>query len=77
MHEHSPLADTRASPDHVVRARGLFGAQRLQLELEVLHVREPHLLQAAGAAAAVLEVHLRRACGCARGAARPRNWTGS
>jgi hypothetical protein len=30
----------------------------LQVELEVLDVREPDLLQAAGAAAAVLEVHL-------------------
>jgi hypothetical protein len=40
------------------RARGLFRARRLQVELKVLDVREPDLLQASGAAAAVLAVNL-------------------
>lgn len=52
-------SDTRASPGaHRSGARGLFGARLLQVELQVLDVRETDLLQAAGAAAALLEVHL-------------------
>src|SRR5512147_1771158 len=44
-------------PTHI-RARRLSGARLLQVELEVLDVGEAHLLQLAGAAATVLEVHL-------------------
>lgn len=47
------------APDHTgPRLAGCSGHRLLQLELQVLHVGEPHLFQAAGAAAAVLEVHL-------------------
>ncbi|GAA2568863.1 hypothetical protein GCM10010398_68450 [Streptomyces fimbriatus] len=39
-------------------AHGLVGERLLQVELEVLDVREPDLFQASGAAAAILEVDL-------------------
>lgn len=45
------------SRPQTIQARGpLSFRTRLQVELEVLDVREPDLVQGAGAAAAVLEV---------------------
>ena len=49
--------ELRVRPGPTVRSARLFRG-RVQLELEVLDVREADLLQAASAAAAVLEVHI-------------------